>query len=215
MLRALLLDFGGVICLTTFELYPFIERLLGLKQRTLTWKGPFNPESDPLWQAMQRDEITEREYWQIRVREIGQLVGQSWDVLTYNRIIRCTAPENMIRPEAVETVKLAQARGIKIGLLSNELELFYGKDCIDRIPLIHEFDAIIDATHTKILKPDPEAYRLALRALNTAAHETLFVDDQMRNITGAQTAGLKTFHFDITRPAACYEKIQVLLGLHQ
>jgi putative hydrolase of the HAD superfamily len=213
MLRALLLDFGGVINMTTFELQPFIERVLGLEKGTLTWRGPFEPETDPLWQSMQRDEITDREYWQIRIREIGQLVGETWDVVTFNKITKCTSPDDIIRPEAVETVKLAKGKGLKVGLLSNELELFYDKECLNRMSIIHELDAIIDGTHTKILKPNPEAYRLALKALDTAAHETLFVDDHPKNISGAQQVGLETLHFDITQPAACYKRIQARLGL--
>ena len=212
-MRALLLDFGGVINMTTFELQPLIERVLGLEKGTLTWRGPFAPETDPLWQSMQRDEIAEREYWQIRIREIGELVGQTWDILTFNRITKCASPNDIIRPEATETVKLAKDKGLKVGILSNELELFYSRDCLDRMAIIHEFDAIVDATHTKILKPDPEAYHLALEALGTAAQETLFVDDQLRNVMGAQKVGLKTFHFDITQPVACFERIQARLGL--
>jgi putative hydrolase of the HAD superfamily len=164
---------------------------------------------------MERDEITAREYWQIRAREVGELVGESWDVVTYNKRTRCTSPEDIIRPEAIETVRLSQAKGIKVGVLSNELELFYGKECVDRMPLMHEFDAIVDATHTKVLKPNPDAYRLGLESLGAAAHETLFVDDQQKNIIGAQQVGLQALYFDVTQPAACYEKIQAHLGLHK
>jgi putative hydrolase of the HAD superfamily len=214
MMKALLLDFGGVLCFSSFELHPVIERVLGLEKGTLTWKGPFNPESDPLWQSIERDEITAREYFEIRAREVGELVGETWDVVTYNKFIRCSSPEDIIRPEAIETVRLSQARGIKVGLISNELELFFGKECVDRMPLIHEFDAIIDGTHTKILKPDPEAYRLALEALGAAAQETLFVDDQERNIIGAQKVGLQTLLFDMTQATDCFERVQARLGLH-
>jgi putative hydrolase of the HAD superfamily len=213
-MRGLLLDFGGVINMTTFELQPLVERVLGLAQGTLTWRGPFEPETDLLWQSMQRGEIPEREYWEIRIREIGQLVGQRWNIATFNRITKCASPKEIIRPQAIETIKLAKARGIKIGLLTNDLELFYDKECLNRMGIIHEFEAIVDATHTNILKPDPEAYRLGLEALGVPAHETLFVDDQQRNIIGAQKVGLQTLFFDVTQPAACYKKIQARLGLY-
>jgi putative hydrolase of the HAD superfamily len=213
MLKALLLDFGGVIVMTGFELHHLTEKLLGLPPGTLTWRGPFDPASDPLWQAMQRDEITERQYWGIRAQEIGQLIGEMWDIMTYMRAIKCTSPNDAIRPEAVETIKLAQIRGLKVGLLTNELELFYGQDCVQRISILHQLDAIIDASHTKILKPSPEAYQMALDALGVAAHETLFVDDQGRNIAGARQVGLETLHFDVTRPAACYAQVRLRLGL--
>ena len=49
-----LFDFGGVVIRTPFELHGY------------DWHGPFDPSSDPLWEAMQRGEITEREYWHRR-----------------------------------------------------------------------------------------------------------------------------------------------------
>jgi hypothetical protein len=58
--RALILDFGSVVTLTMFETHRFSEHNLGLAEGSLTWMGPFDPDNDPLWAAMQRDEITER-----------------------------------------------------------------------------------------------------------------------------------------------------------
>src|SRR5690242_19584389 len=61
--QALVLDFGGVISRTLFETHALTEAALGLARNTLTWRGPFAPETDPLWQSMQREEISERDYW--------------------------------------------------------------------------------------------------------------------------------------------------------
>lgn len=47
MKRALILDFGGVISRTLFETHDETERALGLPAGTLTWRGPFEPPSDP------------------------------------------------------------------------------------------------------------------------------------------------------------------------
>ena len=60
MKRALILDFGGVISRTLFETHDETERALGLPAGTLTWRGPCDPPADPLWQAMQRGELSER-----------------------------------------------------------------------------------------------------------------------------------------------------------
>ena len=67
--RALILDFGGVISKTLFETHAETEAALGLRPGTLTWRGPFEPDSDPLWQDMLADRVSEREYWRIRTRE--------------------------------------------------------------------------------------------------------------------------------------------------
>ena len=48
--KALVLDFGGVISRTLFETHDLSEAALGLPPGTLTWRGPFDPASDPLWQ---------------------------------------------------------------------------------------------------------------------------------------------------------------------
>jgi putative hydrolase of the HAD superfamily len=162
---------------------------------------------------MQRDDISEREYWHTRAREIGQLVGREWTVRDYTKLIKCTSPDEVIRPEATETVRLARAHGLKVGVLTNELELFYGRTCVERMTIVQELDTLIDATHTKILKPRPEAYHMALDALGVAAQETLFVDDQWRNIAGAQEVRLETFYFDVTQAADGYRQIRARLGL--
>ena len=72
--RALVLDFGGVISKTLFETHALTEAALGLPPKTLRWRGPFAIETDPLWASMQRGEISERDYWLIRSREVGRLV---------------------------------------------------------------------------------------------------------------------------------------------
>ena len=78
MTRALILDFGGVVTRTLFETHELTEAALGLAPGTLTWRGPFDPDSDPLWRSMQAGEISEREYWLTRTREVGALVGKDW-----------------------------------------------------------------------------------------------------------------------------------------
>ena len=50
--RALLLDFGTVIQKSFFETRADIETLLQIQPGTLTWAGPFDPGSDPLWRQV-------------------------------------------------------------------------------------------------------------------------------------------------------------------
>ena len=54
--RGLLLDFGGVISVSLFERHRETEAALGLRAGSLGWLGPIAPETDALWQAMQREE---------------------------------------------------------------------------------------------------------------------------------------------------------------
>jgi putative hydrolase of the HAD superfamily len=196
--RALLLDFGSVISVSAFERHRQTEQCLKLAPGCLTWLGPFDPQSDELWVSMQRDEISERDYWAIRARELGSAVGEDgWDMATMLSRVQPDDPNSVVRPEMERLITAAREAGILVGVLSNEVELFYGTAMVERIDILRSMDAVVDATHTGILKPDPRAYGLALAALDCEAREVLFVDDQFRNVAGAVRAGLQTQHFDL------------------
>jgi putative hydrolase of the HAD superfamily len=211
--QALVLDFGGVISRTLFETHPITERALGLAPGSLTWRGPFDPASDPLWVDMQENRITERDYWRTRVAEVGSLFGEQWEMSDFVRRARGDDPISTMRPEAVRTIEAAAAAGKRLAILSNELDLFYGEGFTRRFPLLSDFEVVIDATYTGILKPDPRAYQLCLEALKLPADQCVFVDDQRRNIDGAEKAGMSTVHFDVREPKKSYAEALVKLGL--
>jgi len=212
--RALILDFGGVISRTLFETHDETERALRLAPGTLTWRGPFDTPTDPLWQAMQRGELSERDYWLQRSREVGALLGETWNTMeTLVQRARGAEPDRIVRPETAALVRQAQAAGIRLAILSNELDLFYGRGLRERLPLLEAFERIDDATYTGVLKPDPQAYLGSLQALGLQAEEAVFVDDQPRNVEGARRLGIPTVAFDVTHPAASCEEARQLLGL--
>ncbi|MBL8380730.1 MAG: HAD-IA family hydrolase [Burkholderiales bacterium] len=212
--RALVLDFGGVISRTLFETHPQTERALGLPPGTLTWRGPFDPASDAPWRDMQAGLISERDYWLLRTRETGALMGESWDAMqTLVRRARGAEPEHIVRPEAVRLINLARKAGIKLAVLSNELDLFYGPELRSRLECLAGFDAIIDATYTGCLKPDPRAYRMCAEALVLPVGECILIDDQARNVEGALAAGMDAVEFDVRDAHRSFGEAAVRLGL--
>jgi putative hydrolase of the HAD superfamily len=212
--KALVLDFGGVISRTLFETHALSEAALGLPAGSLTWRGPFAPETDALWQAMQADQISERDYWLQRSREVGRLLGEDWhDMQTFVQRARGADVQAVIRPEAVAAIQQAQAQGHKLAILSNELDLFYGLDFRARLPLLQAFDVIVDASYSQILKPDARAYQACLQALGVSAEQAVFVDDQVRNVVGAQRCGLSAVHLDVREPAWGFAKALQLLAM--
>jgi putative hydrolase of the HAD superfamily len=212
--KALVLDFGGVISRTVFEMQPENELALGLPPGTLNWRGPFDPETDALWRDMQAGHISERDYWFTRASETGKLVGETWDTLPkFLQRIRGTDPASAIRPEALSAIASAKSAGIKLAILSNELDLFYGPEFREKLPFLGDFDLIIDATYTGILKPDPRAYDFITQGLSLAKHDCVFVDDQLKNINGGMAAGFQTVHFDVLNPESSYIRALHLLGI--
>lgn len=212
--KVLVLDFGGVISKTMFETHALTEASLGLAPGTLTWPGPFDPARDDLWQKMQRDEISERDYWHIRAAETGRLVGEDWsDMQTFVIRARGAEPDAVIRPEARDAIEKIAKAGFRLAILSNELDLFYGKEFRSKLPLLSRFELVSDATYTGILKPDPRAYTTVIEALGVEPDACVFVDDQLRNIRGAEAVGMRTVHFDVTQPARSYSEALSHFGL--
>jgi putative hydrolase of the HAD superfamily len=212
--QALVLDFGGVVTRTLFETHTLTEQALGLKPGTLDWRGPFDPASDALWRSMQADQISERDYWKTRTSEVGQLVGEDWqDMSIFVQRARGADPQAVLRPEAEQAIRKAHRAGVRLAILSNELDLFYGKSFRERLPLLSLFEAIIDATYTKVLKPDSRAYAMVGEALGLPLSACIFVDDQRRNVDGALATGMPAVHFDVAQPAQSYAEALGHFGL--
>jgi putative hydrolase of the HAD superfamily len=145
---------------------------------------------------------------------VGALLGEDWtEMQTFVRRARGADVAAVIRPEAVATIEAAKAAGVRLAILSNELDLFYGADFRQRLPLLRHFEVIIDATYTGILKPDARAYHACADALGLAPAQCLMVDDQARNVAGALRAGMQAVQFEVTRPQASYAEVCGRLGL--
>src|SRR5580704_5787351 len=211
--RALLLDFGSVIQKSFFETRADIERILRIPPGTLGWAGPFDPESDPLWRQVVTGELSERDYWNQRAREVGSLIGEDWRIRDFCRKHNELPANVVLRPEMLDLISDVKQAGLKFGILTNELELFHGKDWLLTMPFTHMVDAIVDATHTHILKPDPRAYALALEGLDLPANEVVFIDDQPRNVAGGSAVGIRSFHLDITNPLESIAQVRLAMSL--
>lgn len=210
----LVLDFGGVISKTLFETHALSEAALGLSAGSLTWRGPFEPETDPLWRSMQAGEISERDYWMQRTQEVGRHVGQDWqEMRQFVQAARGADVEAILRPEALATINAAYSAGKRLAILSNELDLFYGSDFRERIAVIEQFELVVDATYSGILKPDLRAYQFVTEGLGVSAASCVFVDDQMKNIRGGEAAGMQSVWFDVRQPQKSYNQALELLGL--
>ncbi len=213
---ALILDFGSVMSYSVFERHAATEARLGLAAGSINYWGPLNPEADPLWRDMLADKLSERDYWARFSQDIGARIGKDWSPLDFLRAARSPDLNEEIRPETIALIHQAKRQGAKLGVLSNELELFYGAEALAEIRILSEFDILVDATHTNILKPDPRAYALVLKELGVPASAAVFVDDQPRNVAGGVAAGLASIFFDVREPQkSCDNAYAALEALSQ
>lgn len=206
MPHALLLDFGGVVLRTPFELIDGFLRRRGLPPDALPWRGPFDLDGDPLFARVLDGSLREREYWRIRNDEVAALAGAPGDYPALHQLFEVSEQE-LIRPELQELVDQRIAAGQPVAILTNDLTHFHPQSWVDRISILHQVDHLIDLSHTDHLKPHPRAFELAAATLGLPPGEILFVDDQPVNLAGAAEVGKPHIHFDVTDVAGSVREI--------
>ena len=210
---ALVLDFGGPVLLTPFELTGVTEARAGLPPGRLHWTGPFAPQDDPQWQQWQAGQLSERGYWARRAadwpphRRAGDTSRSLMDA------VFAGSPETLLRPGAVALMRDARAAGIPVGVLTNDMRAFHSQEWIDRLELGQLTDSVVDGSVEGILKPDPRIYQLAAGRLGVRCEDVVFIDDQPANLAGATGVGMTAVPADVTRPAGCFARARELLGL--
>jgi putative hydrolase of the HAD superfamily len=99
-----------------------------------------------------------------------------------------------IADDVIPTLRTLRERGLKLGLVSNT---FIPPCTHDRhlteAGLIEFFPVRVYSSEVRYRKPHRRIFQIALQRLGTAAHETLFVGDQIKaDILGAKRVGMKT-----------------------
>lgn len=139
------------------------------------------------WQAVQLGRAEPDALWQA----VGENLGLSPDDLVALR--RDFFSGDRLDIDLIALLRDLRARGIKIGLLSNN-----SLDVLDEIKTLgieDTFDAVIISAEVGIMKPDPAIYRTALDILHVEAANAVFVDDFPANVEGAQAVGMAAVHF--------------------
>ncbi len=206
MIDALLLDFGGVVLRTPFELVSHFAASRGLSPDTLVWGGPFDTAADPLFARVLGGSLAEREYWRLRTDELIELFNGELPDPPLHAVFE-REEQDLIRPELAELIGAQQARGRAVAILTNDLSFFHPQQWIDRISILRAVDHVIDLSFTDHRKPDPRAFDLAVQTLGVAPERVLFVDDQPVNLAGALVVGMPCVLFNPANVAASMEDI--------
>lgn len=212
----LLLDVGVVLFKSAWELADQFEDLRGLPRGTVVGRGPLDPTvPDAAWARYQADEITERDYWMAFCQAA---VDNGVDIGAHDSFMQAIIREPGIeglRPEAIALMADCKAAGRTLGILSNELMAFQGRDWVEAQQWYVDFDVIVDATELGVRKPDPRPYQVALELLGCPAEEVVFVDDNPSYVQGGLRAGMRSIWLDVLDPAAAFDEAGRQLGLRQ
>jgi putative hydrolase of the HAD superfamily len=213
MARALLLDVGGVVIRTPFELLEPTERRRGLEPGALGPRGPFALAGDPEFRAVQAGRLTERAYWARRAERAAPLLDTPPDTRAFMEVLFDAPEDQIVRPAVRDLIEDARLAGAPVGLLTNDLRDFHGRSWVERMRVFADVDVTIDGSVTGVLKPDPGAYGLALEALDLPPADVVFLDDQPVNVRGGTVAGLQVVPVDVTAPEVAVATARDLLRL--
>lgn len=77
---------------------------------------------------------------------------------------------------------------------------------MDGLGIRHYFKEIVDASHVKRCKPDPETYRLAASKLDSSPEECIVFEDAIAGIQSGKGAGMKVIAITTSYPAEILRK---------
>lgn len=192
MIRALIVDFGGVLVRTrTDRSRRALEARLGLPSHTLE-NRVFGGE---LSMQGQQGAISEDEFWQAVARELDVTrIG-----LTPETFQEEFFADDFLDEELVAFIRSVRPQ-LKTGLISNAWSGL--RDMIHTtVPIADAFDTLVISAEEKMMKPDPRIYQLALDRLNVRAEEAIFLDDVQVNIDACNALGMHGVHFTSSEQA--------------
>jgi len=215
---ALVLDFGGPVLLTPFELVAYLP---GTPAHALLHeRGPLATAQHPdlLWEDLQAGRLTERTYWDNRAREWHEAGGtgpshSGPDIRAMIALLYEPPRRELIREQARALVRDAREAGHLVAILTNDLGAFHSPEWVERIEVVGDVDVLVDGSVEGHLKPHPRLYELLAERLGVDFAEMVFLDDQMTNIRGAEALGIPSVWFDVADPAPGFAEVRKLLGL--
>lgn len=182
-LRAVLLDFGGVLAEDGFqEGLKAIASRRGLEPETF-----FRAAEDLIYETgYVLGRCAEADYW-AALRERTGVTGSDGQ-LRAEILDRFT-----LRPAVLEETKRARDLGLKTAILSDQTNWLYEVEA--RTPFFRRFDFVFNSYEMHKGKRDPSVFGDVLSAMGLRPGEALFVDDKEGNVTRAVENGLDAVRF--------------------
>jgi putative hydrolase of the HAD superfamily len=210
---ALVLDFGGPVLLTPFELV--VDQPGTPAYALLHQRGPLATleQPDPAWAELQTGRITERAYWAARAEQWHESGGHEPDIRAMIAHLYEPPRPELVREQARTLVRDARTAGLPVGILTNDLRAFHTEEWIEKIDIVSDVDVVVDGSVEGHLKPAPRLYQLLAERLGVSYADMVFLDDQRSNIRGAEALGIPSVWFDVADPDTSYAEVRKLLGL--
>jgi putative hydrolase of the HAD superfamily len=196
-MRALLVDFGGVLTTSIWPAFAAFCEREGLERNAVRDLFRRDPEAITLLRGLETGELEPAAFEPRFAKLLGLAAGDG----LIEQLFADVSPE----PAMIAAVGAAHEAGVRTGLISNSWgSTVYEPDMLEL------FDAVVISGEVGLHKPQPEIYLLACQRLGVEPADAIFVDDLRENIAGAEAVGMiGVLHRD---PAATVAELENLLG---
>lgn len=184
--RALLIDFGGVLTVPISTAFRALAADVGLEpDRALgvlaTHEGARR--------ALVEHEVGRLDDEGFEDAFAAALVEAGGRVEARGLLARLAAHLELDLP-MIDLVRRVRAAGTPVALVSNSL----GRDCYARVDLEELFDVSVVSGQVGVRKPSREIYRIACDRLGVDPDECVLVDDLEHNLAGSARLGIRGIH---------------------
>lgn len=190
MIRNIIFDIGNV--LTDFRWKAFLEDK-GFDEAMVERIAKASVQT-PLWNEIDRGVWDQEELMQAFIARDPEIEPQLRRA--YGNVTGMVTK----RDYAIPWIQELKAKGYGVYYLSNFSEKAY-VDCMDALDFMPYTDGGILSYQEKIIKPDPEIYRLLLSRYSLKAEESVFLDDTAANVEAARAVGLYGIRFETKEQA--------------
>lgn len=191
MIKAVLLDFGGVLTTSPFEAFNRYEYENNIPKDFIRKINSNNHESNA-WALFESSRIS--------LEEFNDLFEQETKKAGYPipgfKVLELLGGD--LRPRMVNALKRCKER-FKTACITNNMKSGMGpvmvkteKKASEMEKVMHLFDVVVESSVEGIRKPDPRIYKIAVSLLDVNPDQIVFLDDLGINLKPARAMGMKT-----------------------
>jgi len=185
MIKAIIFDFGNVICRFTNDILR--ERIADLTGKTKEEIFELVYKNSDLTHRFETGSVSNQEFFE-ELSEICELK------VSYDELKKIYSENKFTPVEGMEKL-IEELKGkYKIGLLSNTSSWDYDYILKDT-PIVKTFNTITTSFGVKAMKPNPKIFEDALNKLKLRPEECIYTDDILEYVEAAKKIGMKAVQF--------------------
>jgi putative hydrolase of the HAD superfamily len=177
-MRALLVDYGGVLTTNVFDSFRDFCVAEGLDRDAVRRLFREEPRALELVRGLETGALGEDEFGE----RFGELLEIEDRTGLVERMFGGVRPDE----EMLAALRRARAAGVRTGLVSNSM----GAGRYDRSAFPELFDGVVISGEVGMHKPQPEIFLLGAERAGVDPGDCVFVDDLRQNCEGAEAIGM-------------------------